>query len=112
VCFSDVRGLGARQRHSRHEGSDGDETTRQGGRRFRAGHLGCAESVHNDVSELGEGTRVGRSWLHAHAFQYKQNTDLRLSLLRTYGTTLVECNPQDARWGIAMGMDNQSRFDR
>lgn len=46
------------------------------------------------------------------SLQYKQNANLRKELLRTYGTTLVECNPSDERWGIAMPIDDPKRFDR
>ena len=44
--------------------------------------------------------------------QFKQNHQLRLALLRTYGTTLVECNPADQRWGIAMSFTNEEKSDR
>ena len=35
-----------------------------------------------------------------------------MDLLHTYGTTLVECNPGDQRWGIALSIDSEEKVDR
>lgn len=42
--------------------------------------------------------------------KFGQNEDLKQQLLATGDKVLVECNPTDKVWGIAMGTDDEDRF--
>jgi ribA/ribD-fused uncharacterized protein len=44
--------------------------------------------------------------------KFSQNPHLAEALFATAGTTLVECNPEDAVWGIALSIDDPRRLDR
>ncbi len=44
--------------------------------------------------------------------QFEQNKDARAELFDTIGSVLVKANPNDAIWGVALGLQNPKVFDR
>ncbi|KAK0418554.1 hypothetical protein QR680_013634 [Steinernema hermaphroditum] len=79
------------------------------------------------ASRPGEMKRLGRevtpfdveTWrtasidamITAVAHKFAQNESLREELLKTAGSTLVECNPRDPIWGIGLSMKNPAAAD-
>lgn len=49
--------------------------------------------------------------LQANLCKYRQNPDLKTKLLTTGDKILVEVNPRDAIWGIAMDENNPDIYD-
>lgn len=53
--------------------------------------------------------RSGWRWMwKANQAKYEQNPDLMAKLKETAGKRLVECNPNDPLWGIALHKDDPS----
>ncbi len=44
--------------------------------------------------------------------KFSQNPDLKMALLETSGTTLVEASPYDRKWGIGLSINNPKAYKR
>jgi predicted NAD-dependent protein-ADP-ribosyltransferase YbiA (DUF1768 family) len=70
---------------------------------------GCVQKAH-DARVLAQGERA--HFERSTPPQFTQNRALCEQMLCTVGTTLVECNEKDRRWGIGLALNDARRLHR
>ncbi len=73
-------------------------------------HQRLGRIIRNFDSNLWDKVKYQTVYL-GNFLKFYQNPDLREILLRTNGRLLVEVNPNDSVWGIALAIDNPDRLD-